>query len=193
MYLTRGANVRTIRFRSWGSFVSRYCFHSASVSSWEMRFRLLGSSFIGSSGSFGRGGSWIIRTGGAEPLARLDTLRPRPPGARPHHSRPGWPRPTKGSDPSLGDPSMALRLSRPADAPDSEAPSPRQTTDRLDARAQACLAAGDLKSYRALFEQTANFEDPHRRYKARRTLIEQAFAAAPKTPSKDVPALFLTA
>src|SRR3954452_14274341 len=87
---------------------------------------------------------------------------------------------------------MALRLSRPADAPDSEAPSPRQNNDRLDARAQACLSAGDLKSYRALFEQAASLEDPHRRYHARRTLIEQGLASAPKTQSKDVPALFLS-
>jgi tetratricopeptide (TPR) repeat protein len=83
---------------------------------------------------------------------------------------------------------MALRLSRPADA---EAPSPRET-ERLDARAQATLTAGDLKSYRALFEQAAAVEDTHRRYQARRTLVEQGLAAASKTPSKDVPALFLT-
>src|SRR3954470_822598 len=75
MYLTSGANVRTIRFRSWGSFVSRYCFHSASVSSWEMRFRLLGSSFIGSWGSFGRGGSRVDRPEGSRPLAAPDNLR----------------------------------------------------------------------------------------------------------------------
>jgi tetratricopeptide (TPR) repeat protein len=86
---------------------------------------------------------------------------------------------------------MALRLSRPADAADSKASSPRQTTDRLDARAKACLATGDLKSYRALFEQAATMEDPHRRYHARRTLVEQGLAAAATTPSKDVPALFL--
>src|SRR3954469_24949130 len=86
---------------------------------------------------------------------------------------------------------MALRLSRPADAPESEAPSPREA-DRLDARAQASLAAGDLKSYRALFEQAAAVEDPHRRYQARRTLVEQGLAAAPSTASKDVPALFYT-
>src|SRR3954468_22822872 len=87
---------------------------------------------------------------------------------------------------------MALRLSRPADAADSKASSSHQTTDRLDARAKACLSAGDLKSYRALFEQAASLEDPHRRYHARRTLIEQGLASAPKTQSKDVPALFLS-
>src|SRR3954454_13258483 len=86
---------------------------------------------------------------------------------------------------------MALRLSRPADAQESDARSARQTTDRLDARAQACLSAGDLKSYRALFGQTATIEDPHRRYHARRTLVEQGLAAAANTQSKDVPALFL--
>src|SRR3954454_17988622 len=83
---------------------------------------------------------------------------------------------------------MALRLSRPAD---DAAPSPREA-ERLDARAQACLAAGDLKSYRALFEQAAAVEDQHRRYQARRTLVEQGLSAASKTASKDVPALFLT-
>src|SRR4051794_33212297 len=86
---------------------------------------------------------------------------------------------------------MALRLSRPADAADSKARSPREA-ERLDARAQTCLAAGDLKSYRALFEHAAALEDPHRRYQARRTLVEQGLSAASKTPSKDVPALFLT-
>jgi tetratricopeptide (TPR) repeat protein len=86
---------------------------------------------------------------------------------------------------------MALRLSRPADAPESEARSPREA-DRLDARAQASLAAGDLKSYRALFEQAAAVEDPHRRYQARRTLVEQGLGAASSTASKDVPALFFT-
>lgn len=83
---------------------------------------------------------------------------------------------------------MALRLSRPADAAEN---SPR-TAERLDARAQACLGAGDLKGYRELFAQAATAEDPHRRYQARRTLLEQGLAAAAGTPSKDVPQLFLT-
>src|SRR6184192_4236319 len=92
------------------------------------------------------------------------------------------------SDPSLGDLSMALRLSRPADAPDTST----RTSERMDARAQACLAAGDLTGYRELFAQAATVEDRHRRYQARRTLIEQGLAAAGSTPSKDVPQLFLT-
>src|SRR3954453_16493079 len=83
---------------------------------------------------------------------------------------------------------MALRLSRPSDdAPDHS----RRTSERIDVRAQACLAAGDLKGYRELFAHVAGIEDPHRRYQARRTLIEQGLGAARSTPSKDVPALFL--
>src|SRR3954464_9746442 len=83
---------------------------------------------------------------------------------------------------------MALRLSRPADAQDSPAP---RATDRLDVRAQACLGAGDLKGYRELFTAAAGIEDPHRRYQARRTLIEHGLGGAKDTPSKDVPQLFL--
>src|SRR3954468_10702325 len=75
MYFTSGAKVRTIRLRSWGSFVSRYFFHSARVSSWEIRLRVLGSSFIGSSGSFGRGGLRLGCPHEAETLAGLDKLR----------------------------------------------------------------------------------------------------------------------
>jgi tetratricopeptide (TPR) repeat protein len=83
---------------------------------------------------------------------------------------------------------MALRLSRPSDdAPDQS----RRTSERIDARAQACLAAGDLKGYRELLAHVAEIEDPHRRYQARRTLIEQGLGATRNAPSKDVPALFL--
>src|SRR3954471_23104171 len=89
MYFTSGAKVSTIRFRSWGSLVSRYFFHRASVSSSEIRFRLLGSSFIGSSGSFGRGGSRVDRPEGPGPLARLDKLRPSPTPAAPEIARHG--------------------------------------------------------------------------------------------------------
>src|SRR3954453_531461 len=77
MYLTSGANVSTIRFRSWGSFVSRYFFQSARVSSWEMRLRVLGSSFIGSSGSFREGRSRLDRPEGAGPLATFHDLPTR--------------------------------------------------------------------------------------------------------------------
>src|SRR3954454_11006591 len=76
MYFTSGAKVSTIRFRIWRSFVSRYFFHSARVSSWEMRFRLLGSSFIGGPRApWGRGGSRLDRPERARPLATLHRLR----------------------------------------------------------------------------------------------------------------------
>jgi tetratricopeptide (TPR) repeat protein len=84
---------------------------------------------------------------------------------------------------------MALRLSRPADAADQSQST--RAAERIDARAQACLLAGDLKGYRALFAQVAEVEDVHRRYQARRTLLEQGLAAASRVPAKDVPALFL--
>src|SRR4051794_18009765 len=77
MYFTSGANVSTIRFRSWGSFVSRYFFHSARVSSWEMRLRVLGSSFIGSSGSFREGRSRLDRPERPGPLATFHVLPSR--------------------------------------------------------------------------------------------------------------------
>jgi tetratricopeptide (TPR) repeat protein len=49
-----------------------------------------------------------------------------------------------------------------------------------------------MKGYCALFAQAAEVEDPHRRYQARRMLVEQGLGAAARTPSKDVPRLFLT-
>src|SRR3954462_8820011 len=83
---------------------------------------------------------------------------------------------------------MALRLSRPSDdAPDQS----KRTSERIDARAQACLAARDLKGYRELFAHVAGVDDPHRRDQARRTLVEQGLAAASGAPSKAVPPLFL--
>src|SRR5690349_5258340 len=82
---------------------------------------------------------------------------------------------------------MALRLSRSADGPTEN----KRTSERIDARAQACLTAGDLRGYRELFAQAAGIEDPHRRYQARRTLVEQGLAAAARVPPKDLPALFL--
>src|SRR4051795_8277494 len=83
---------------------------------------------------------------------------------------------------------MALRLSRPADAPEPS----KRSAERIDSRAQACLVAGDLKGYRELYAHAATVEDPHRRYQARRTLVEQGLPPASKTAAKDVPALFLT-
>ena len=85
---------------------------------------------------------------------------------------------------------MALRLSRPSDNAPSAAPA--RTSERMDVRAQACLQACDFNGYRALFELAAQVEDEHRRYHARRTLIEQGLGAAKSMPTKDVPALYLT-
>ena len=83
---------------------------------------------------------------------------------------------------------MALRLSRPSDA----APDNARTAERLDARAKACLVAGDMSGYRELFSQSSAIDDPHRRYQARRTLVEQGLAAAAEVRSTDVAALFVT-
>jgi tetratricopeptide (TPR) repeat protein len=83
---------------------------------------------------------------------------------------------------------MALRLSRPSEAPQDNA----RNAERLDARAKACLVAGDMNGYRELFSQSAKIDDPHRRYQAHRTLVEQGLAAARDVRSTEVPALFLT-
>jgi tetratricopeptide (TPR) repeat protein len=83
---------------------------------------------------------------------------------------------------------MALRLSRPENA----APRTPRTPERLDARAQSCLAAGDLKGYRELFSEAAAIDDIHRRHQARRTLLEQGLAATTQAPPADLPALFLS-
>ena len=63
---------------------------------------------------------------------------------------------------------MALRLSKPQNP--SERPGLR--TAELGARAQTLLAAGDLPGYRALFAVAADEPDVHRRYAARRALLE---------------------
>ena len=83
---------------------------------------------------------------------------------------------------------MALRLSTPGNL--SEQPARR--AERLAARAQASLLARDLKGYRALFEETAGVDDVHRRYQARKQLIEAGFAHAGRTGQGDLPQLFLT-
>src|SRR4051795_6788163 len=70
---------------------------------------------------------------------------------------------------------MALRLSTPAN--DSTEQTARRG-ERLVARAQASLLARDFAGYRALFDETAAIDDVHRRYHARKQLIEQGLAAA---------------
>src|SRR3954465_1267561 len=85
---------------------------------------------------------------------------------------------------------MALRLSRPADAAADSSP---RAAERLAARAKPRLVAGAPKGCRALFAAAAEIEDPHRRYQARRTLIEQGLPAAATPPPRGVPQLFVPA
>src|SRR3954453_3870564 len=67
---------------------------------------------------------------------------------------------------------MALRLSKPQN------PSPRPGTGsaQLGARARTLLATGDLAGYRGLFVEAASEPDIHRRYAARKDLLEVGLA-----------------
>ncbi len=77
---------------------------------------------------------------------------------------------------------MALRLTvgsaavpgAPAKTPTVAATSPASA---LTARASALLAQHDLAGYRQLFAEAAEIADPHRRFQARRMLIECGLAA----------------
>jgi tetratricopeptide (TPR) repeat protein len=83
---------------------------------------------------------------------------------------------------------LALRLSTPK----SSAPAqPTRVAERLAARAQSALFARDYKAYREVFAETGEIEDVHRRYQARKALIDQGLAAAGNS-GQDVPQLFLT-
>jgi tetratricopeptide (TPR) repeat protein len=83
---------------------------------------------------------------------------------------------------------MALRLSTPGKTDEQ----PARRAERLIARAQASLLAKDLKGYRALFDETAAIEDVHRRYQARKQLIETGFGQADRSAQGDLPQLYLT-
>lgn len=78
---------------------------------------------------------------------------------------------------------MALRLTDSAGSrrPDpSRRPAPAPATAPavlLAARAEAALGARDLDGYRALFADAAKVEDVHRRYEARKRLIEVGLGA----------------
>src|SRR4051794_15184610 len=85
------------------------------------------------------------------------------------------------------DPPLALRLSTPK----SSAPiQPTRVAERLAARAQSALFARDYKAYREVFAETSEIEDVHRRYQARKALIDQGMAAAGNA-GQDVAQLFL--
>src|SRR5215212_3570936 len=67
---------------------------------------------------------------------------------------------------------MALRLT---DAAPNPQPSASPAAD-LVAKAQSCLAARDVPGYRTLFAEAAAVEHVHRRYEARKRLIEAGLA-----------------
>src|SRR3954454_5229515 len=60
------------------------------------------------------------------------------------------------------------------------------------ARAQASLLARDFAGYGALFQEAASIDDVHRRYHARKRLIEQGLAAAGRGARTDVERTYLT-
>jgi tetratricopeptide (TPR) repeat protein len=62
----------------------------------------------------------------------------------------------------------------------------------LSARAQRLLAAGELDGYRELFAELESIADPHRRYQAGVSLVEQGFAASGDAPRALVGELFST-
>jgi tetratricopeptide (TPR) repeat protein len=81
---------------------------------------------------------------------------------------------------------MALRLSKPQN------PSPRPGTGsaQLGARARTLLATGDLAGYRGLFAEAAAEPDVHRRYAARKDLLE-AGLAVPRGAVQQVAPVFV--
>src|SRR4051794_11801794 len=60
------------------------------------------------------------------------------------------------------------------------------------ARAQASLLARDFAGYGALFQEAASIDDVHRRYHARKRLVEQGLAAAGRGARTDVERTYLT-
>ncbi|HEV2062888.1 MAG TPA: glycosyltransferase family 2 protein, partial [Solirubrobacteraceae bacterium] len=77
---------------------------------------------------------------------------------------------------------MALRLTDATPSPEpgssSATPTPAlASADLLAVRADAALVTRDVPGYRALFAEAASVEDPHRRYQARKRLIERGLTA----------------
>ncbi|MDP9401624.1 MAG: glycosyltransferase, partial [Actinomycetota bacterium] len=83
---------------------------------------------------------------------------------------------------------MALRLTdAPTPAPDRRPPGPLAETTlaaRLHARASARLGTGDVAAYPELFAEAAGAADPHRRYGARKALLEAGLAARAGSPAQ---------
>jgi glycosyltransferase involved in cell wall biosynthesis len=86
---------------------------------------------------------------------------------------------------------MALRLSTPGSNANT-AEEPARRAERLVARAKASLLARDFDGYLALFEDAAQIDDVHRRYHARKKLLEEGLGAAGAGVRKDVPQAYLT-
>ena len=86
---------------------------------------------------------------------------------------------------------MALRLSSPGST-DNTAEQPARRAERLVARATASLFARDFKGYLALFDDAAEIEDIHRRYQARKQLLEEGLSAAGYGVRKAVPQAYLS-
>ena len=73
---------------------------------------------------------------------------------------------------------MALRLTDATPSPENQPASSAAPSASLEARAAAALAARELAAYRALFAEAAAIEDVHRRYEARKRLLEAGLATA---------------
>lgn len=96
---------------------------------------------------------------------------------------------------------MALRLTVPTEAPaqQQDAAASRPATPAaaaaptvvpataLAARAHALLAARRFDAYRALFDETAAIADPHRRFQARRALVEAGLSTSASNPAHVAP------
>ncbi|HKN93317.1 MAG TPA: glycosyltransferase [Thermoleophilaceae bacterium] len=81
---------------------------------------------------------------------------------------------------------MALRLTT-ASAPKTARRSPLE----LSALARAALMKGDLNTYRDLFAQATEDENPHRRFRSRTTLIEAGMGAMKAIPPRSVAQVWL--
>jgi tetratricopeptide (TPR) repeat protein len=97
---------------------------------------------------------------------------------------PGSPSPASGSAPQdAADSAGQLLVSATQDAADAAAEFP--------ARARRLLAADDLDGYRRLFERVEPIADPHRRYWAGMSVVEQGLAACASSAPPRLPALLV--
>src|SRR3954454_943650 len=176
MYLTSGAKVSTRRSRRARSFVRRYSRQKASESSDDiLRAALRGAV---ASVMLSPIHKQRDRTEGVSALLsgafRHWTLRPG------RHPKSGYPsRPLRIARAVPMNALMALRLIDSPEPARSAAPS-TPAIGRLAPLAAARLNAGDWAGYRAVFAETAEIEDVHRRYEARRTLLAAGLRAGSK-------------